>query len=127
MSYDYSENILVQESAGHLLERELGWQVPCLQYGTTGQGRHLCRTSYREIPAHPVFSENIKQLNPWLTLPSWTKPRRKWSNIFPLPPDSDQRGKISGRYPRYHQAPRRQDRGKESSVIDFQNPMQTTF
>lgn len=26
MSYDYSENILVQESAGHLLEQELGWQ-----------------------------------------------------------------------------------------------------
>lgn len=27
MSYDYSENILVQESAGHLLEEELGWRV----------------------------------------------------------------------------------------------------
>ena len=27
MSYDYSENILVQESAGHLLEQELGWDV----------------------------------------------------------------------------------------------------
>lgn len=27
MSYDYSENILVQESAGHLLADELGWQV----------------------------------------------------------------------------------------------------
>ena len=27
MSYDYSENILVQESAGHLLERELGWEA----------------------------------------------------------------------------------------------------
>ncbi len=27
MSYDYSENILVQESAGHLLEEEFGWQV----------------------------------------------------------------------------------------------------
>ena len=27
MSHDYSKNILVQESAGHLLERELGWQV----------------------------------------------------------------------------------------------------
>lgn len=25
MSYDYSENILVQESAGHLLQNELGW------------------------------------------------------------------------------------------------------
>ena len=27
MSYDYSENILVQESAGHLLEDEFGWRV----------------------------------------------------------------------------------------------------
>lgn len=27
MSYDYSENILVQESAGHLLQNELGWEV----------------------------------------------------------------------------------------------------
>lgn len=27
MSYDYSENILVQESTGHLLADELGWQV----------------------------------------------------------------------------------------------------
>ena len=27
MSYDYSENILVQESAGHLLHNELGWDV----------------------------------------------------------------------------------------------------
>ena len=27
MSHDYSENILVQESAGQLLERELGWEV----------------------------------------------------------------------------------------------------
>ncbi len=27
MSYDYSENILVQESAGHLLVDELGWHV----------------------------------------------------------------------------------------------------
>ena len=27
MSHDYSENILIQESAGHLLERELDWEV----------------------------------------------------------------------------------------------------
>ena len=27
MSYDYSENILVQESSGHLLQNELGWEV----------------------------------------------------------------------------------------------------
>ena len=27
MSNDYSENILVQNSAGNLLEKELGWEV----------------------------------------------------------------------------------------------------
>ncbi|MBQ6611994.1 MAG: hypothetical protein IJH70_16355 [Oscillospiraceae bacterium] len=27
MSYDYSENILVQEAAGNLLHDELGWDV----------------------------------------------------------------------------------------------------
>ena len=27
MSYDYSENILVQESAGNFLRDELGWDV----------------------------------------------------------------------------------------------------
>ena len=30
MSYDYSENILVQESAEHLLHEELGWDVAFL-------------------------------------------------------------------------------------------------
>ncbi len=36
MSYDYSENILVQESAGNLLRDELGCQV-CLQHGGAGR------------------------------------------------------------------------------------------
>ena len=38
MSYDYSENILVQESAGHLLERELGWEV-AYAYNTEKLGK----------------------------------------------------------------------------------------
>lgn len=27
MSHDYSEDILIQESIGHLLERRLGWEA----------------------------------------------------------------------------------------------------
>lgn len=27
MAYEYSENILVQEAAGNLLQNELGWEV----------------------------------------------------------------------------------------------------
>ena len=44
MSYDYSENILVQESAGHLLEDELGWRVE-LAYNTEvlGEAGTFCR------------------------------------------------------------------------------------
>ncbi|MEI3507487.1 MAG: hypothetical protein V8Q32_08725, partial [Anaerotignum faecicola] len=38
MSYDYSENILVQESAGNLLHNELGWDVQ-FAYNTETLGR----------------------------------------------------------------------------------------
>ena len=42
MSYDYSENILVQESAGNLLRDELGWDVR-FAYNTEilGKKRHF--------------------------------------------------------------------------------------
>ena len=42
MSYDYSENILVQESAGHLLQNELGWDV-AFAYNTEVLGSHICK------------------------------------------------------------------------------------
>ena len=50
MSYDYSENILVQESAGHLLERELGWEVT-YAYNTEklGEKGTFGRKDYKEI------------------------------------------------------------------------------
>ncbi len=38
MSYDYSENILVQESAGNLLHNELGWDVQ-FAYNTRNIGQ----------------------------------------------------------------------------------------
>lgn len=38
MSHDYSENILVQESAGHLLQNELGWEV-AFAYNTEVLGK----------------------------------------------------------------------------------------
>ena len=68
MSYDYSENILVQESAGHLLEQELGWQVE-FAYNTEvlGENGTLGRKSYREILLVRYFIKALKKLNPWLT------------------------------------------------------------
>ncbi len=68
MSYDYSENILVQESAGDLLRDELGWEV-AFAYNTEvlGENGTFGRTSYREILLKRYFRAALKKLNPWLT------------------------------------------------------------
>lgn len=68
MSYDYSENILVQKSASHLLEQELGWEV-VLAYNTEKLGKDgtFGRTSYREILLTRYFRQALQKLNPWIT------------------------------------------------------------
>ena len=68
MSHDYSENILVQESAGHLLERELGWEV-VFAYNTErlGESGTLGRRSYHEILLTRYVKQALTRLNPWLT------------------------------------------------------------
>ena len=67
MSYDYSENILVQESAGHLLEQELGWQVE-LGYNqeVLGESGTFGRKSYKDILLLRYFQQALKTLNPWI-------------------------------------------------------------
>ena len=67
MSYDYSENILVQESAGNLLRAELGWDV-AFAYNTEVLGRDgtFGRKNYNEILLLRYFREALKRLNPWI-------------------------------------------------------------
>ena len=67
MSYDYSENILVQESAGNLLHDELGWEVE-FAYNTEvlGANGSFGRTSYHEILLVRHFQAALKKLNPWI-------------------------------------------------------------
>ena len=68
MSYDYSENILVQESAGNLLHDELGWDVQ-FAYNTEVLGKDgtFGRTSYREILLVREVRSALRRLNSWLT------------------------------------------------------------
>ena len=68
MSYDYSENILVQQSAGDLLREELGWRVE-FAYNTEvlGENGTFGRKSYREILLVRYFRAALKQLNPLIT------------------------------------------------------------
>ena len=68
MSYDYSENILVQESAGNLLRDELGWDVK-FAYNTEvlGDNGTFGRKSYKEILLVRYFRAALKKFNPWIT------------------------------------------------------------
>ena len=78
MSYDYSENILVQESAGHLLEQELGWEV-AFAYNTEklGEDGTFGRKSYKEILLTRYFREALLRLNPWITPAQIDEAQRK--------------------------------------------------
>lgn len=51
MSYDYSENILVQESAGNLLRDELGWM-----YSLPITQKHWAKMGHLEGQATMKFS-----------------------------------------------------------------------
>lgn len=68
MSHEYSENILVQESAGNLLRDELGWDVVFAYnqevLGSTGT---LGRSSYKEVVLTRYLVKALLRLNPWLT------------------------------------------------------------
>lgn len=67
MSYDYSENILVQESAGNLLRDELGWDVQfAYNKEVLGKNRTFGRTSYKEILLKRYFNAALKKFNPWI-------------------------------------------------------------
>lgn len=68
MSYDYSENILVQGAAGDLLRDELGWDVVfAYNEEKLGADGTLGRTSYKEILLVRYFRNALKDLNPWIT------------------------------------------------------------
>ena len=89
MSREYSENILVQNSAGNLLQNVLGWEV-VLAYNSEklGQDGTLGRTSYGEVLLTRYFRQALLRLNPWLTPNQLDEVQKKFtahvSTVFPL-------------------------------------------
>lgn len=68
MSYDYSENILVQKNAGNVLKNELGWDV-AFAYNTEvlGSEGSFGRKSYKDILLVRYFRKALKEFNSWIT------------------------------------------------------------
>ena len=67
MSSDYTENKLIQDSAGNLLHDELGWDVYfAYNKEVLGEDGTFGRRSYEEILLVRYFRQALRKLNPWI-------------------------------------------------------------
>lgn len=132
MSHDYSENILVQESAGQLLERELGWEV-AFAYNTEklGEDGSFGRKSYKEILLTRYFREALLRLNPWITPGQMEEAQkimqRHLSTASLLQINEEKYFLIRDGIPVTVKKPGGRTETKNAVVIDFQNPENNRF
>ena len=132
MSYDYSENILVQESAGNLLHNELDWDVQ-FAYNTEVLGKEgtFGRESYRDIVLYRYFREALKKFNPWINdnqiLEAQNILDNRLSTASLLQVNEEKYFLIRDGIPVTVKKPNGQTETKKAMVIDFQNPDDNYF
>ena len=132
MSYDYSENILVQESAGNLLRDELGWDVQfAYKTETLGKDGTFGRTSYNEILLFRYFKEALKKFNPWINDSQISEAQKileqRLSTSSLLQINEEKYFLIRDGIPVTVKKPNGQTETKKATVIDFQNPEKNYF
>lgn len=126
MSYDYSENILVQESAGHLLEQELGWQVEfAYNQEVLGESGTFGRKSYKDILLLRYFKQALKTLNPWINDAQVDEARKKFehhiSTASLMQINEEKYDYIRNGIPVTVKKTNGQTEIKKATIIDFQN------
>ena len=132
MSYDYSENILVQKSAGDLLRDELGWDVQ-FAYNTEVLGKNgtFGRTSYHEILLSRYFQNALRRLNPWMTDSQLSEAQKtlesRLSTASLLQVNEEKYFLLRDGIPVTVKKPNGQPETKRAAVIDFQNPEKNEF
>ena len=131
MSYDYSENILVQESSGNLLEK-LGWNV-IFAYNKEklGDDGTLGRKSYKEILLSRYFQKALKKLNPWMTDSQIIEAQRTFeshlSTASLLQINEEKYSLIRDGIPVTVKKPDGKTETKRAKLIDFQTPDNNDF
>lgn len=132
MSYDYSENILVQGAAGDLLRDELGWDVVFAyneeKLGTDGT---LGRTSYKEILLVRYFRNALKDLNPWITDTQITEAEKRMtehmSTASLIQINEEKYNYIRDGIPVTVKRPDGKTETKKAKVINFKEPCKNHF
>lgn len=132
MSYDYSENILVQESSGNLLRDELGWDVQ-FAYNTEVLDKNgtFGRESYKDILLTRYFEEALKKFNPWINknqiIEAQQVLEKRLSTSSLLQVNEEKYFLIRDGIPVTVKKPNGQTETKKAAVIDFQNPNNNYF
>lgn len=132
MSYDYSENILVQESAGNLLRNELGWDVQ-FAYNTENLGKNgtFGRESHKEILLHRYLIEALRKLNPWINENQISEAIKVLANRLStsslMQVNEEKYFLIRDGIPVTVKKPNGKTETKKVTVIDFQNPENNYF
>ena len=132
MSYDYSEKNLVQNSAMHLLKRELGWET-AFAYDTEKLGKDgtFGRTSYREVLLTRYFRQALQRLNPWLTSAQLDEAQKKMeghlSTASLMQTNEEKYALIRDGIPVTVKRPGGKVEEKRAAVLDFQNPDNNHF
>ncbi len=132
MSYDYSENILVQESAGNLLRDELGWEV-AYAYNTEKLGIDgtFGRQNYREVVLWRYFRCSVMGLNPWLTESLYQDAVKKleyhlsFSSLIQI--NEEKYGYLRDGIPVSVKRPDGKQEIRRVRVFDFENPLNNHF
>ena len=132
MSYDYSENILVQEAAGNLLRDELGWEVVyAYNKEVLGEGGTLGRKDYKEILLTRYIRATLHKLNPWITPAQIAEAiqalEQRLSTASLLQVNEEKYFLLRDGVPVTVRRPDGKSETRRAALIDFQNPAENHF
>lgn len=132
MSYEYSENILVQESAAQLLHDELGWDTAyAYNQEVLGENGTFGRVSYQDILLYRYFRETLKKLNPWMNAQQITEAENTFAEYLStsslLQINEEKYFMIRDGIPVTVNRPDGTTEEKKARVIDFTNPDNNHF
>ena len=132
MKYEYSENVLVQDSAATLMKDELGWDVVyAYNKEILGENGTLGRKSYHEIVLWRFFNAALKRLNPWITDAQLAEARQILSSYMSseslLQINEEKYFLIRDGIPVTVKKPNGKNETRKAKVIDFNNPGNNHF
>ena len=132
MKYEYSENVLVQDSAAALMHDELGWDVVfAYNQEVLGENGTLGRKDYHEIVLWRYFNQALKKLNPWITDAQITEARQTLSSYLSsaslLQINEEKYFMIRDGIPVTVKKPNGKTEEKKAIIIDFNDPDNNHF